>query len=363
MANKKVTRRQFMRDGAIAAAGLAVGRSVAKAQDVRLGKTSAVEKTRSYKAKMEYRRLGKTGLWVSAVCLGGHWKRINHMIGYKPAKDTADLDAFYQNRHDVISRCIDVGINLVDACTHAEMEVYPKALRGRRDKMYLCCSFGEDEIRTPANRDAKKLLEILDAGLKKAKLEYVDIWRITALERGGRHTEAEVEQMIKALDTAKKQGKCRFTGVSSHDRKWLKMLIESYPDQIQVVLFPYTAGSKVLPRGSLFEAVKKHNVGVLGIKPFANNSLFEGDSSPASPYAEQDDRRARLAIRYILCNPAITAPIPGLVSIGQVDNVAAAVAERRELGLEEAAELEEAARRMWTCLGEEYHWLKEWEYV
>lgn len=49
--------------------------------------STEVRKTRSYNPQMEYRRLGKTGLWVSAVCLGGHWKRINKIIG------TAEVDA------------------------------------------------------------------------------------------------------------------------------------------------------------------------------------------------------------------------------------------------------------------------------
>ena len=40
-----------------------------------------------------------------------------------------------------------------------------------------------------------------------------------------------------------------------------------------------------------------------------------------------------MAIRYILCNPAITAPIPGLINAQQVDNVAVAVKERRSLDL------------------------------
>ena len=75
-----LTRREFMRDGA-AAAGLAVGRgglSVMGSRRVPMPPKSA--KTRSYNAEMEYRRLGKTGLWVSAVCMGGHWKRVNKMV-------------------------------------------------------------------------------------------------------------------------------------------------------------------------------------------------------------------------------------------------------------------------------------------
>jgi len=113
----------------------------------------------------------------------------------------------------------------------------------------------------------------------------------------------------------------------------------------------------------MFETVRTHNIGVFGIKPFASNSLFAGDSSAASPTAEEDDKRARLAIRYILCNPAMTAPIPGLVSQHQVDNVAKAVQERRELDKTEKAQLDKAMNEAWAKLPADYQWLKDWEYV
>ena len=352
--SKELTRRQFMRDGAIAAAGLAAGLNVLKAQGA--GDMAAVRKTRSYNPEMEYRRLGKTGLWVSAACLGGHWKRIDKIITDAPG-------AFEQNRRDVVNRCMEQGINYIDFAGDAEPEAYCKALGSRREEMYLAYSHPASEIRNPANRNAKKLLELFEVGLKRCKLEYADIWRIMALERGGRHSQPEAEEMVKALDIARKQGKCRFTGLSTHDRKWAKMLIETYPDVIQVLVFPYTAASKAVPQHSLFDAIKKYDVGTLGIKPFASNSLFKGDGSPDSSFAEQDDRRARMAIRYILCNPAITAPIPGLVSIHQVDNVVKAVKERRELDVAEKAELQKATDEMWARLPQEYQWLKEWKYV
>jgi len=169
---------------------------------------------------------------------------------------------------------------------------------------------------------------------------------------------------MKALETAKKQGKARFVGFSSHDRPHIKWMIETFPAVVDVVVTPYTADSKVLPQDSVFDAVKKGKVGVFGIKPFASNSLFKGDSSPQSPHAEEDDRRARLAIRYILENPALTAPIPGLISAHQVDNVVLAVKERRqELSAPEKAELKAAGREMWARLPEDYHWLRDWEYV
>ena len=377
--NTKLTRRKFMKDTAITAAGIAAGLGVTREAQAgnrypyeKLNKDheADIKKTRSYNQNMEYRCLGKTGLWVSAVCLGGHWKRIDKVVKttgsinpYVGPEKEADLEPFHKNRHDVVSRCMEVGINLIDFAGDGEPDVYGKALKGRRDKMYIAYSQAESEMRNPNNRTAKKLLEVLETGLKSSGVEYADIWRIMALERGGRHTQAEVEEMIKALETAKKQGKCRFTGLSTHDRKWAKMLIETYPEAIQVLVTPYTANSKILPKGSLFDAVKKYDVGILGIKPFGSNSLFKGDSSPESPYREEDDLRARMAIRYIISNPAVTAPIPGLISIQQVDNMAKAVQERRELDRTEKAELEKATKEMWAQLPEDYQWLKEWEYV
>jgi aryl-alcohol dehydrogenase-like predicted oxidoreductase len=169
--------------------------------------------------------------------------------------------------------------------------------------------------------------------------------------------------MVAALDQAKRQGKARFTGITTHDHEWLKMMIEQYPAQMDVVLVPYTSDSKVLPQDSLLDTVRKYDVGVLGIKPFGSNSLFKGDGSPGSQYAEEDAKLARMAIRYILMNPAITAPIPGLITVAQVDNMAKAMRERRELDTKESAHLRQANQEMWARLPENYQWLKKWEYV
>ena len=74
MANRKLTRREFVKESAIAAAGLAAAAAAARAAEV------DTRKILNYNPNMEYRRLGKTGLMVSAVCLGGHWKRIDKMV-------------------------------------------------------------------------------------------------------------------------------------------------------------------------------------------------------------------------------------------------------------------------------------------
>lgn len=370
MDDRRVTRRQFVQTATAASAAAAAGLSGSLGSGAPPEVAAEVKKTRCYQPGMEYRRLGKTGLWVSAVCLGGHWKRVDKVIGakqpidpYEGPKNGGDMGAFLRNRLEVVNRCIEVGINCIDFAGNAEPETYCKVLKGRLDKMYLCYSHPNSELRVPENRTAKRLVELFEAGLKRCHMECADVWRLMAMERGGRHSQADVDAMIEALGIAKRKGLCRHTGLSTHDRRWAKKLIETYPEQVEMVCMPYTANSKVLPEDSLFDALTKHDVGFLGIKPFASNAIFKGDGSPKGPHCEEDDRRARLAIRYILANPAITAPIPGLISTHQVDNVARAVKERRELDLSERAELRRMGEEMWARLPEGYQWLREWEYV
>jgi hypothetical protein len=87
------------------------------------------------------------------VCLGGHWKRIEVMLPQRSGGQQGWLgwnienEHFQKNRADVVSRCIERGINYIDACIGAEVMAYSKALKGRRDKMYLGFSWSEGEMR------------------------------------------------------------------------------------------------------------------------------------------------------------------------------------------------------------------------
>jgi aryl-alcohol dehydrogenase-like predicted oxidoreductase len=338
MKNIQVTRREFVRDTALAAASVAVGMTAVSASGAEAVADKPVDTSKilNYNPNMEYRRQGKTGLMVSAVCLGGHSRNND------------------QERAEVISRCIEVGINYIDACWDNEVKRDAKALKGRRDKMYLGLSHGAKEVRNENYRTSKKLIESLDELLRDSEQEYTDLWRITCMEPGGRHTFDTAAEIVDALEKAKKQGKARHVGFSTHDRRWIKFMIDYFP-QIDVVCFPFTTMSKAAPKDSVFEALKKQNVGAFGIKPFAAGTLFTGEK-------EEDYKRARLAIRYILHTNTVI-PIPGLHTIAEVDNAAKAVTERRQLDVKERAEIRDLNRQMMADLPAHYEWLKNWEYV
>ncbi len=340
------TRRDFVRATTIAAAGLAMDLDARVAPaawpDDQAARPAAppqpagTSKILNYNPNMEYRRQGKTGLMVSAVCLGGHSRSSE------------------QERREIISRCIDLGINYIDSCSDYEVNRDAKALEGRRDRMYLALSHCAQEVRNENFRTSKKLLGSLNELLHSSKQEYTDLWRITCFEPGGRHTFDTACEIVDALEKAKKEGKTRFVGFSSHDRRWIKFMIEYFP-QIDVICFPFTTMSKRAPKDSLFAALKKCDVGAFGIKPFAAGSLFTGDK-------EKDYQRARLAIRYILHTNTVI-PIPGIHSIAEADNLAKAVLERREFDLHEKTTFDSMSRDMWANLPEHYQWLRTWEFV
>ncbi len=114
---------------------------------------------------------------------------------------------------------------------------------------------------------------------------------------------------------------------------------------------------------TLWAAMQKHDIAWFGIKPYASGSVFKGDSSPGNEHEEEDNKIARLTIRAILTNPVITAPIPGMISPEQVDNVSIAVLQRRKLDTEEQALLDRATEEGFANLPHHYKWLNEWNYV
>lgn len=352
MTKQRVTRREFVQDTAAVAAGAALGAGVVGKMESAAAAGPDPTKTRSYNENMEYRRLGRTNLMLSAVSIGGHWKRIPYPHGSQQ---------FKKNRREVISAALDHGINYIDACSTGEVKVYAEALGNNREKIYFGFDWGgARNPKVAGSLDALK--QNLDEGLSTTGLDYVDVWRPTLREQTTRNTEKEIETVMAALEWGKKTGKARFTGVSTHHRPWIAQAVATYP-QLEVIITPYSAGCKEKPVGSMFDALRKYDVGMIGIKPFASGTVFKSLGEPDSPTKEEDDQRARLMLRYVLCCDVLTAAIPGLITVDQVNNAARAVKEGRQFDLAELRRCEEITRGMWDNLPPDYRWLRDWEWV
>jgi len=84
--------------------------------------------------------------------------------------------------------------------------------------MYFGYSWHIWESRFEEWRPAKKLQEGLDQGMKGGGPRLYRHLADSLADRSSQHTEAEVEEAVAALDWAKKTGRARYIGVSSHDR-------------------------------------------------------------------------------------------------------------------------------------------------
>ena len=393
MDKDKLSRRTFMRNTSLIAAGTIGGALTGKGQAETKSCCSAPApqqnssaKILNYNQNMHYRRLGKSGLMVSEVSLGGHWKNRNagrywdHFANDEVPGDVA------KNRSDVISACIDVGINYLDITTAAECLSYGVALKGRREKMYVGADIHNLGPRNSNFCNVKSQTHNVDTCLRMLQTDYLDIWRPQA-KMNGSNTDAEVESLIETFQKLHKAGKVRHLGMSSHSRPWFEHVIGKY-SEFEMLIFPCSAKTRVKGKPltkdnveevnpghgsdqtqSIFHQAIKKDVGIVTIKPYFGGSLFKSSDGkvkfPVMGVGSKDENdMARLTLQCILANEAITASVPGLSTIYEVENAARA-SYTRPLGVT-AAEKEWLMRitdEQWANLPQEYTWLHDWEVV
>lgn len=158
---------------------------------------------------IEYRVLGNTGMKVSAVGFGC-------MLTSDPS---------------VIERAVAAGINFFDTARDYQRgnneRMVGAALKPVREKVVLCTKSGA--------RDAAGLREDLETSLRELDTDYIDVWCLH-----GRSSVAEVtDELIGVMVQAKREGKVRFAGVSTHSNQ--KQLLRDLAEtpEIDVILAAY----------------------------------------------------------------------------------------------------------------------------
>ena len=383
MKNDRISRRDFMLGTSLAAAGTLAGALADKGRAEQTGPSP--KKIVNYNEKMHYRRLGKSNLMLSEVSLGGHWKNRNAGRYWDRFANEEVPQDVAKNRTDVISACIDAGINYLDITSAAECLSYGAALKGRRQKMIVGADIHDLGPRKSTRCNVKDQTFNVETCLRLLKTDYLDIWRPQA-KMDGSNTDAEVESLIETFQKVHKAGKVRHLGMSSHSRPWLEHVLEKYPE-FEMVIFPCSAktrekgrppiGSNVQEANpgygsdqtqSIFKTVLQKDVGVVTIKPFFGGNLFKSYGQLKFPVmgvgSKTENDLARLTLQCILANKAITATVPELSTVYEVENAARA-SYTRPLG-QTAAEKEwlmKMTDERWANLPAEYEWLRDWEVV
>jgi len=383
MSERQIGRRQFVRNGSMLVAAAAANGVV---QADKPEKTLDTGKILNYHPKMHYRRLGKTRLMLSEVSLGGHWRNRGGGTGWAAfANDEVPADVA-KNRTEVLSACIDAGVNYLDITTAAECLCYGVALKGRREKMIVGADDHRLCPRNPDNRNVKAQVKNVEECLRRLGTDYVDIWRVQAKQTGG-HSLDEVEVWIEAFQRVHKAGKAKHFGISTHSRPWIQGVIEKFPE-VEMVIFPVTAkttekgkpptkesvveGQMVKGWGvdptskSIFQTVRQRDVGLVTIKPFVGGHMFK--KQPGFPVlgvgSKLQNDLARLTLQCILTNDAITATVPGVTTVYEAENAARA-SYARELAMtpRQRQWLARMADECWKNLPQQYAWLRDWEII
>ncbi|MFC6309373.1 aldo/keto reductase [Paraburkholderia dipogonis] len=162
---------------------------------------------------MRYNQLGRTGVFVSELCLGtmtfggggGIWKQIG---------DLQQADA-----ERLVGRALDAGINFIDtADVYSEglsEQITGQALKNLkvpRDKVVVATKVFGQTGEFPNARGASRyhIIDGVKASLKRLQLDHVDLYQIHGCDPA-----TPIEETVRALDTLVQHGHVRYVGVSN----------------------------------------------------------------------------------------------------------------------------------------------------
>ena len=322
---------------------------------------------------MKYKQLGRTGLYVSEICLGtmtfggnedaGFWKAIGQLR-------QAEVDA-------IIGRALEAGVNFIDTADVYSMgeaeRLVGQALKNlgvkRQDVVLATKVFGEMGP-GPNDRGASRghIMDGVKASLERLGLDHIDLYQIH-----GNDTITPIEETLRALDDLVSQGLVRYIGVSNWAAwkiaKALGLSEAKGYARFETLQAYYSIAGRDLER-ELVPMLTEEKLGLMVWSPLAGGYL-SGKYGPGAE-AANDSRRlsfdfppvnieradkciavmreiglahgvsvARVALAWLLAKPQVTSVIIGAKTTAQLDDNLAAV----ELVLlpEEMAKLDEVS--------------------
>ncbi len=242
----------------------------------------------SPQAGLAYRVLGKTGLRVTSVGFGC-------MI-------TSD--------QSVIEKAADLGISYFDTARGYQQgnneRMVGAALKAKRSSITLSSKSG-------AEKKAEALTN-LETSLKEIGTDHLDIWYL----HGKSKPEQITDEWLEAQAQAKKEGKIRFSGVSTHGGQAdiIKAVIGK-KDQIDVVLVAHNFSMEPEVLAAI-ESAHKVGVGVVAMKVMAGG--FRRTKPGEKLYDTLKREGAMLAaLKWVLKSPAVHTTIPSITDMEQLD--------------------------------------------
>lgn len=258
------TRRRFLKGAAVLGASTLADRiAMAQRQQNNAGATGGGSEL------VPHRTLGRTGMQVSALGIGGY-----HLGSAKSQ----------QEANEIVAVAMDAGVNFFDNAWdyhdgHSE-EVLGIALKGKRDRavvMTKVCTHG---------RGKDVAMRQLEESLRRLQTDHLDVWQIhEVIYENDPELIFAPGGAAEALLQAKQQGKVRAIGFTGHKDPsiHLRMLAHNFPfDTVQMPLNCLDASFRSFEKQVLPEA-QKQGIGVLGMKSMGGSGeiVTHGAATPA----------------------------------------------------------------------------------
>jgi L-glyceraldehyde 3-phosphate reductase len=319
-----------------------------------------------YDEQMPYRRCGRRGLKLPAISLG-LWQNFG---------DDRPIDT----QRAIVHRAFDLGITHFDLANNygppygsAEINfgrLLAEDLRPWRDELVISTKAGYDMWPGPYGEwgSRKYLLASLDQSLARMGLDYVDIFYSHRLD-----PDTPLEETLGAVDTAVRQGKALYAGISSYSAQRTEEAIGILRD-LGTPLLIHQPSYSLLNRWiepDLLDVLGREGVGAIVFSPLGQGMLTDRylDGIPDDSRAARDgslsksmlsdenlervraldeiaQRRgqtlAQLALAWTLRDPRVTSTLIGASSVQQLEDNVGALA-RLDFDDDELAEIEKYA--------------------
>lgn len=279
--------------------------------------------------KLPHRALGKTGVMVSALALGG-------VIGMQ-LPPSADHDPAA-----IANTALDLGITYFDTSpdyNNGQSETnYGEVMARRRTEVFLATKTNE--------RSCDGTLRSIEQSLKRLRTDHVDLLQIHGVSaKDDPAAWAKPDGVLTALHKLRDQKVIRFIGLTGHDSAAkLKEAVEMH--EFDTLLTTLNPVSRRLPfREDLLPTANRKRLGVIAMKVMGggNGCLVTGNplQKVLRPYHDQTPNQvnAPLLLRYTLSLP-ISVAVVGVASVDQLKSNIAVVREATPMALTERQDLE-----------------------
>ena len=313
---------------------------------------------------MKYRKLGRTGLKVSSLCLGTMTFG-NQDWGSDEATARKILDAF-----------VDAGGNFVDTADvyvdGTSEEITGRLIKDKRQDIILATKVAGPmgSSLNDLGLSRKHILDSVDASLRRLGTDYIDLYQVHAYD-----PTTPLDETLIALNDCVRAGKVRYIGCSNYSA-WQLMKATALAKELGTARYDclqpqYSMVCRYIEREHV-PLCQEEGIGIIPWSPLGGGMLTgkirRGEAAPegtrAAQQAAQNERfsseknldiaeavvavaekigktPSQVALAWCMNQPGVTSPIFGARTLPQLqDNVAAADIE---LGEQELASLEEAS--------------------